>query len=134
MQQLGVSYSGADLPWYLVPVNFLFMNLRSLAIWTLFFVFAVLFFAVKMLYIKKAMVQRSLGLFDRDFKRSLWLDATILLGAGSFSWLLFVLWQGSLSNVYVKTFSILSCLIFLVSIWTRWLQFYFPLFLCDFTF
>lgn len=107
MQQLGVSYSGADLPWYLVPVNFLFMNLRSLAIWTLFFVFAVLFFAVKMLYIKKAMVQRSLGLFDRDFKRSLWLDATILLGAGIFSWLIFVLWQGSLSNVYVKTFSIL---------------------------
>ncbi|MCY7019724.1 hypothetical protein G6036_08080 [Streptococcus sanguinis] len=39
-----------------------------------------------MLYIKKAMVQRSLGLFDRDFKRSLWLDATILLGAGIFSW------------------------------------------------
>ena len=116
MQQLGVSYSGVDLPWYLVPVNFLFMNLRSLAIWTLFFVFAVLFFAVKMLYIKKAMVQRSLGLFDRDFKRSLWLDATILLGAGIFSWLLFVLWQGSLSNVYVKTFSILSCLIFWVSI------------------
>lgn len=107
LQRFGLTYTGADLPWYLVPINFLFMNLRSLAVWTLFFVFAVLLFAVKMLYVKKAMIQRSLGLFDREFRRSLWLDSTILISTGILVWLLFVLWQGSMVNVYVKTFSLL---------------------------
>lgn len=107
LRQFGIKYTGADLPWYLVPLNFLFMNLRSLAVWTLFFVFAVLLFAVKMLYIKKAMIQRSLGIFEENAKRSLYLDAAILLGMGSFVWLSFILWQGSMANVYAKTFSLL---------------------------
>ena len=54
LEAMGLIYKGGDLPWYLMPVYFLFTNLRSLAIWTLFFVFALLLFAVKLMYAKKS--------------------------------------------------------------------------------
>ncbi|HEL1164821.1 TPA: ABC transporter permease [Streptococcus equi subsp. zooepidemicus] len=107
MTELGLTYKGADLPWYLLPYYFLFTNLRSLAIWTLFFVFALLLFAVKLMYAKKSMILRSLGLFEHYSRRELLQDLLLMGASFAVSILLFILYQGSISNVFVKSFTLL---------------------------
>ncbi|MCD3441554.1 ABC transporter permease [Streptococcus equi] len=107
MTELGLTYKGADLPWYLLPYYFLFTNLRSLAIWTLFFVFALLLFAVKLMYAKKSMIQRSLGLFEHYSRKELLQDLLMMGASFTLSILLFILYQGSISNVFVKSFILL---------------------------
>lgn len=107
MTELGLTYKGADLPWYLLPYYFLFTNLRSLAIWTLFFVFALLLFAVKLMYAKKSMILRSLGLFEHYSRKELLQDLLMMGASFTLSILLFILYQGSISNVFVKSFTLL---------------------------
>lgn len=107
MTELGLTYKGADLPWYLLPYYFLFTNLRSLAIWTLFFVFALLLFAVKLMYAKKSMILRSLGLFEHYSRKELLQDLLLMGASFAVSILLFILYQGSISNVFVKSFTLL---------------------------
>ncbi|HEL0775639.1 TPA: ABC transporter permease [Streptococcus equi subsp. zooepidemicus] len=107
MTELGLTYKGADLPWYLLPYYFLFTNLRSLAIWTLFFVFALLLFAVKLMYAKKSMILRSLGLFEHYSRRELLQDLLLMGASFAVSILLFILYQGSISNIFVKSFTLL---------------------------
>ncbi|ASB97316.1 hypothetical protein [Streptococcus equi] len=107
MTERGLTYKGADLPWYLLPYYFLFTNLRSLAIWTLFFVFALLLFAVKLMYAKKSMILRSLGLFEHYSRKELLQDLLLMGASFAVSILLFILYQGSISNVFVKSFTLL---------------------------
>ncbi|MGT2800903.1 ABC transporter permease [Streptococcus marmotae] len=107
LEQFGLIYQAGDLPWYLTPVYFLFTNLRSLAVWTLFFVFALILLAVKLMYAKKAMIYRSLGLFDKLSTNDFLLDGSFVLLSLAVAVVAFSLYQGSISNVFVKSFVLL---------------------------
>ena len=108
LSALNLRYLPGDFGWWLTPVDFLFGNLRSFSVWTLFFVFGVLLFAVKMIYIKKAMIQRSLGLFRKQMWRAVVADIGILIGTTVIVMVLFALIQGSLTSVFVKSFTLVS--------------------------
>lgn len=69
--------------------------------------FALLLFAVKLMYAKKSMILRSLGLFEHYSCRELLQDLLLMGASFAVSILLFILYQGSISNVFVKSFTLL---------------------------
>lgn len=107
LESYGLLVQAADLSWYMVPVYFLFTNLRSLAVWTLFFVFALGLLAVKLMYAKQAMIYRSLGQFGAIQRKHLVQDIASLLFNFMLLLIGFILYQGTFSNVFVKTYLLL---------------------------
>jgi hypothetical protein len=114
LETMGFKYKAGDIAWWMVPVNFfLGRNVRSIAVWTLLFVFAVLLFAVKMMYVKTTMVQRSLGMLRATIIKDIVLDIGILILDVIIIVTFFILWQGSFSSVFVKSFNLLLSVILL---------------------
>lgn len=107
LTNLGFQCKGGNIPWQLTIFDFFFGNIRSLSIWTLFVVFAILLFAVKMLYVKKAMVQRSLGIFARKMVLEICSDLLCLTISGIVSIGIINLTQNGISGVFAVTFSLL---------------------------
>ncbi|MDR3156437.1 MAG: hypothetical protein LBT69_00760 [Lactobacillales bacterium] len=108
LKMMGFQYKGGDIGWYMSPMAFFFgKNVRSIAVWTLMFVFASLLFAVKMMYLKTAMVRRSLGIFRGAILKETMIDVGILILDSIFMIGVFSLWQGSMHSVFVKSFSLL---------------------------
>jgi hypothetical protein len=112
--KMGFKYKGGDIGWWMMPFNFfLGRNVRSAAVWTLLFVFAVLLFAVKMIYVKTAMVKRSLGMFRLFMQKDIMIDIGILIFESIGIIIVFALLQKSMTSVFVKTFSLLVGVILL---------------------
>ncbi|MGU8018956.1 ABC transporter permease [Streptococcus suis] len=107
LESYGLIVQAADISWYMIPVYFLFTNLRSLAVWTLFFVFALGLLAVKLMYAKQAMIYRSLGQFGAIQQKHILQDIGSLLFNYMILLLGFILYQGTFSNVFVKTYLLL---------------------------
>ncbi|MDR0920994.1 MAG: ABC transporter permease [Lactobacillales bacterium] len=117
LEVLGFQYKAGDIGWWLTPIDFFVGNIRSLAVWTLLFVFAVLLFAVKMMYVKKAMIQRSLGIFRKAMWKATFSDVGIILIELFLVIGLFSLWQRSIDSVFVKSFALLMSVIALSLLW-----------------
>lgn len=105
--KFGLTLRANDLTWYLIPVYFLFTNLRSLAVWTLFFVFSLALLAIKLMYVKKDMIYRSLGLFGKVSSKDFFQDIVTVLLLYLLILLGFIVYQGTWSNVFVKSFNLL---------------------------
>lgn len=104
----GFKYKAGDIGWWLAPLDFLFGNLRSYSVWTVFFIFALLLFAIKMFYLKKAMIQRSLGLLRKQMIKEMSSDILVLILSTLSIILIFCSYLGNITSVFVKTFILLN--------------------------
>ncbi|MDR0299932.1 MAG: hypothetical protein LBI13_07660 [Streptococcaceae bacterium] len=117
MKNLGFIIKGASIPLQLLPLDFYFGNLRSLAIWCLFFVFAVLLYALKISAIKKSIIERSLGNFSKSLRKNLLIESSLLILASILSLLVFWIINQSTWGLFCRLFSyliLINLFIFLI--------------------
>lgn len=102
------------IAWYLLPIHFLFGNLRSIAVWLLLFLFFFTLLILKLRQSKKSAIYRSLGLLKQDFINNLRAELLILTLLVVLEFILFVFYQQTISSIFVWSFGLNFFILYLL--------------------